>query len=75
MGKLVFSKKKINFTSYKLPCNNSKQVVIWDVATEILKPDLMKYIPTERLIWIRDKNFSKEKFYRLKYQTNWDSKE
>ena len=81
VGRLFFSKKKMNLKSTRTGreliyyFTNSHRAVIWDVATEILKPDLMKYIPTERLIWIRDKNFSKEKFYRLKYQTNWDSKE
>ena len=81
VGKLFFSKKSMHLKPSKTGSElmyrftNSHRAVIWDVATEILKPDLMKYIPTERLIWIRDKNFSKEKFYRLKYQTNWDSKE
>ena len=35
----------------------------------------MQYIPQDRFTWIRDKDLSKEEFYRLKYQTNWDRKE
>ena len=81
VGRLFFSKKKMNLKSTRTGreliyyFTNSHRAVIWDVATEILKPDLMKYLPTERLVWIRDKDLSKEEFYRLKYQTNWDSKE
>ena len=80
-GTMFFSKRKLHLNPEKGGrelgdrFTNSYRVIIRDLGTELLKPDLMQYIPQDRFIWIRDKNLSKEKFYRLKYQTNWDSKE
>ena len=45
---------------------NSRRVILADKVSEILKPELLQYIPLERLVWIRDKNFSQERFYAIK---------
>ena len=80
-GTMFFSKRKLHLDPEKggrelrNRFTNSHRVIIQDLTTDLLKPDLMQYIPQDRFIWIKDKIVSEEEFYRLKYQTNWDSKE
>lgn len=81
IGVLYFSKQKLNWKPGRFEWEigrrftNSRIVFITDVITEILTSEMMKYIPTERLIWIKGKFFSQEKFNYFKYGISWNKKE
>lgn len=81
LGLMFFSKKRLdidpnkNGTDFKIKCTDSEFVMVVDTVESILIEDFMKYLPAERIVWIRDKDCPLDLFNRYKYHNYWHNSE